>query len=65
MVTPRIWNISGSTHIWKEDAILFYIGLEGSMGCDLELLIIRQTDKAYQLDNQMGNIFRLPKSSFD
>jgi hypothetical protein len=39
-------------------------GLEGT-GYDIELTILRQTDKAYQIESEEGQIVWMPKSAFD
>lgn len=40
------------------------IGLQGS-GADLEFDILNETQKAYHLQDNLGNVFWLPKSVFD
>jgi len=39
-------------------------GLSGT-GYDIELTIIRQTDKAYQIESEEGQIVWMPKLAFD
>jgi hypothetical protein len=40
------------------------IGLPNS-GCDLELQIIKETEKAYQVQNDLNEVMWFPKSAFD
>jgi hypothetical protein len=50
---------------WEGGFMDYYIGLQGSPGVDMELEIIRETEKAYYLKNEFGFVFWLPKSCFE
>jgi hypothetical protein len=43
----------------------YYIGLQGSPGVDGELEILKETEKAYHLKDELGREFWLPKSCFE
>ena len=43
---------------------MYTVGLENT-GCAVELTIVRETDKAYLLEDDEGREFWLPKTAFD
>ena len=43
---------------------MYTVGLKGT-GCDIELRVIRQTPKAYLVEDDEGNRMWLPKEGFD
>jgi hypothetical protein len=49
----------------KDKTMDYYIGLEGAIGVNEELKVLKETDKSYYLQNEFGIEFWLPKSCFE